>query len=94
MPFDKLVEELNPIRNLGQTPLFQVMFVIQQKYHHHHHHHHHHYHNTNNNNNSTTTISNNYIIFGDNDDATADSNDIGDNIEQNIQIESSTTKFD
>ena len=33
MPFDKLVEELNPPRNIGQTPLFQVMFVLQQKHH-------------------------------------------------------------
>ncbi|MHB1887348.1 MAG: condensation domain-containing protein, partial [Acidimicrobiales bacterium] len=31
MPFDKLVDELNPARNLGQTPLFQVMFVLQQE---------------------------------------------------------------
>ena len=32
MPFDKLVDELNPVRNLGQTPLFQVMFVLQQQH--------------------------------------------------------------
>ncbi len=26
MSFDKLVEELNPIRNLGQTPLFTKVY--------------------------------------------------------------------
>ena len=29
MPFDKLVEELQPVRDLSHTPIFQVMFVFQ-----------------------------------------------------------------
>jgi amino acid adenylation domain-containing protein len=29
LPFEKLVEALQPDRNLGETPLFQIMFVLQ-----------------------------------------------------------------
>ena len=29
LPFEKLVDELNPARDLGHTPLFQVAFVLQ-----------------------------------------------------------------
>jgi amino acid adenylation domain-containing protein len=29
LPFEKLVDELNPTRGLGNTPLFQVAFVLQ-----------------------------------------------------------------
>jgi amino acid adenylation domain-containing protein len=29
LPFEKLVEELNPVRDTSQTPIFQVMFGVQ-----------------------------------------------------------------
>jgi len=29
LPFEKIVEELNPVRDISQTPVFQVMFGVQ-----------------------------------------------------------------